>query len=125
MRPGQLRIDIGAGRDGDAEELEMLTVRLRAELLRLDVENVERAAGEPPPERAKSPAADSLSTLLITLSNSAVVASLVSVFQSWIKRNKGRSIVIQLGKDRIEARNISAEELTTLIETWLKRHGQK
>jgi hypothetical protein len=62
---------------------------------------------------------------IITLSNSAVVASLVSLFQSWIKGSKSRTITIQLGKDRIEAGNVSKEELTTLIESWLDRHGRK
>jgi len=58
------------------------------------------------------------------LSNSAVVASLVSVFQSWLRRNRGRSITIQLGKDRIEARNVPAEELSMLIETWMNNREQ-
>lgn len=120
MQPSQLRIDIGAGNGGDAEEVQMLAVRLRGELLASDVGTVERAPGEPAPQGAKGPAGDSVGTLLITLSNSAVVASLVSVFQSWLKRNRGRSITIQLGKDRIEARNLSAEELSMLIETWMK-----
>ena len=120
VQPSQLRIDIGAGNGGDAEELQMLAGRLRGELLASDVGAVERAPGEPPPEGAKGPAGDSAGTLLITLSNSAVVAALVSVFQSWLKRNRGRSITIQLGKDRIEARNVPAEELSVLIETWMK-----
>jgi hypothetical protein len=123
-QPLQLRIDIGAGNDGDAEELQMLAARLRRELLACDVGIVERAPGEPPPEGAKGPVAVSAGTLLITLSNSAVVAALVSVFQSWLKRNRGRSITIHLGKDRFEARNVPAQELSVLIETWMKNRGQ-
>ncbi|MGD0246882.1 MAG: hypothetical protein ABSB59_42040 [Streptosporangiaceae bacterium] len=124
VQPSQLRIDIGAGNGGDAEEVQMLTVRLRGELLVSDIGTVERAPGEPPPEGAKGPVGDSAGTLLITLSNSAVVASLVSVFQSWLRRNRGRSITIQLGKDRIEARNVPAEELSMLIETWMNNREQ-
>lgn len=124
VQPLQLRIDIGAGNDGDAEELQMLAGRLRRELLSCDIGIVERAPGEPPPEGAKGPAVDSAGTLLITLSNSAVVAALVSVFQSWLKRNRGRSITIQLGKDRFDARNVPAEELSVLIETWMKNREQ-
>jgi hypothetical protein len=99
-------------------------MRLRTELLGLDIDGVKRPVGEPPPEGAKGPTADSVGTLLITLSNSAVVASVVSMLQSWLKRNKGKSITIQFGKDRIDVGNASAEEVSTLIETWMKKHGR-
>lgn len=125
VQPSQLRIDVGAGADGDAEELQMLTMLLRAELLALDVDDIVQAPGEPSPEGAKGPAAVSAGTLLITLSNSAVVAALVTAFRSWLKRNKGRSITIRLGKDRFDASNVPAEELAGLIETWLEHRGRK
>jgi hypothetical protein len=120
-----LPVDIGAGEDSDAEELEMLAVRLRAELLELDVDGVQRAPAEPGPPGAKGPAGDSVSTLLITFSNSATAVALIGLFRSWIKRNRGRSITIHLGRDKIEASNVSAEELSKLIETWMKTHGRK
>jgi hypothetical protein len=125
MQPVQLLIGIGAGDDSDAEELERITGLLRAELLVLDVDTVGRAPGEPPPEGAKGPVGGSLSTLIVTLSDSTVAASLVTLLQSWIKRKRGRSVSIQIGKDRIDVSNVPAEELTRLIETWIERHDTK
>jgi WD40 repeat protein len=86
-----LPVGIGAGKDSDAEELEMLAVRLRAELLELDVDSVQQAPAEPAPPGTKGPAGDSVSTLLITFSNSATAVALIGLFRSWIKRNSGRN----------------------------------
>jgi WD40 repeat protein len=84
-------VGIGAGKDSDAEELEMLAMRLRAELLELDVHSVQQAPPEPAPPGTKGPAGDSVSTLLITFSNSATAVALIGLFRSWIKRNSGRN----------------------------------
>jgi hypothetical protein len=120
-----LRIDIGDGADRDARYLEALTVRLRAELLRLDVEDVDRIPAGSAPVCAKGPAADSVGSLLVTLSGSATVAALVGLLQSWIARDKGRSVTIQHGKDKIKVDKVPAAELTALIETWINAHGRK
>jgi hypothetical protein len=120
-----LRIDISHDADSDTGYLEALAVRLRTELLRLDVDDVERIPAGPVPAGAKGPAADSVGSLLITLSDSATVAALVGLLQSWITRDKGRSITIQHGKDKIKVEKVPPAELAALIETWMNTHGRE
>jgi hypothetical protein len=119
-----LRIEISGDLDTDADELDQSLLRLRDELLELDVDAVDRIAGSTAPPGAKG-SAELAGTLAVTLSNSAVLVALVRVLQSWIGRGKGRRVAMRLGDDIIEVSETSAEQQAKLIESWVEHHGRR
>src|SRR5512142_4487 len=92
-----LRVEMDV--DVDIDELAELTAGLREELLELDVDAVEGTAGPEASPGAKGPASDSVGTLIVTLSNSAVLVALAGVLRSWLGRASGRKVIIKRGKD--------------------------
>jgi hypothetical protein len=81
-----LFVEIGGGPKADAEELATLVVWLRDELLQLDVDAVEHATAMSTRAGAKGLAADTAGTLIVTISNSAVLVALIGLLKSWISR---------------------------------------
>jgi Effector Associated Constant Component 1 len=118
-----LRVEIGGDPGMSAEELAQLSVWLRDELLKLDLDAVEEAASGPPPRGAKGSAADAVGTLIVTLSNSAVLVALAGVLRSWVSRGKGRKVTLRLGADMIEVSEASAEDQARLIASWMDHHA--
>ena len=98
---------------------------LRDDLLELDLDAVDRAAYGPPPKGARGLADGSVSTLIVTLSNSAVFVALAGVLRSWVSRGKGRKVTLRLGKDMIEVSAASADDQAKLIASWLEHHAGK
>jgi Effector Associated Constant Component 1 len=121
----RLLVEIGAGPDSDLEELAQLCDGLRLELLELEVETVNAIGGGPAPARAKSSAVDTVGTLVVALSNSAVVVALVGVLRAWVRRGAGRKVTLRLGENSIEVSQASAEQQAILIKSWLDRHDPK
>jgi hypothetical protein len=103
------------------DELAQVTAELREELLELDVDAVEGVAGPEASPDAKG-ASDNVETLIVALSNSAVLVALVGVLRSWISRASGRKITIKSGKDEITVSGASAEDQERLIKSWLDQH---
>ena len=60
-------ITLDAGDGASAEELDELTAALRRELLRLDVESVDRPSGGPAPADARGPEIAMLGALIVEL----------------------------------------------------------
>jgi hypothetical protein len=121
----RLRVEIGAGPDSDFEELALLCEGLRLELLELEVEAVDATGGGPAPLGAKTSAVDTVGTLVVALSNSAVVVALVGVLRAWVRRGAGRTVMLRLGENSIEVSQASAEQQAMLIESWLDRHDPR
>ena len=117
-------VEIGAGSDTDTEELAQLSLGLRDELLELDVEAVDGVGGEPVPDGAKGHGSGAVSTLVVALSNSAVVVALSGLLRSWVSRRAGRTVTLRFGEDSIEISEASAEQQAKLIESWLDRHAR-
>jgi hypothetical protein len=120
-----LLIEIGAGTDSDAEEVELLRLGLRRELLELDIDAADGIVGNAVPHGAKGHSADTAGALVVTLSNSAVIVALVSLLRSWVGRGAGRRVTIRLGEDSIDVSRTSPEQQATLIESWLAEHGRE
>jgi hypothetical protein len=122
-RPTTLSINLAVGPGGDAEEVAEATLRLRRELLELDVEAVEMPrAGEPPPgSRAVDLAA--LGTLVVTVAQSPLLASVVAAVRSWLAGSQKRSIKLELGGDVLELSGVSSDEQRRLTDEWLRRHA--
>ena len=112
------------GADSDAEELAGLTAKLRRELLQLDVDAVEQARGEAPPEGAKAVEVLVIGTLLVHLGRTAgKLADVVRAVQGWIRPQSQRTVKLQLDGDAIEITGASSSEQERLIELWIQRHS--
>jgi hypothetical protein len=112
----QLHIQLDAGADADAMEIDELTTQLRRQLLGLDVESVDRipAGDAPPGTRAVEVMA--LGGLLITLTKSPELLKMVaSVIQSWVASRSGRSVEVQIAGDTLKVSGVSSEEQQRLI----------
>lgn len=123
LPPLQLVIDPGPS--AAAEDYEGSSRALRDELLDLDVDAVTYGVAVPP-SGAKTSAGVDMGTLVITLSNSAVLVSLVSVLKSWAGRTRGRKVTMRFGEheDAIEISGASRQDLTELLQSWAARHEQ-
>jgi Effector Associated Constant Component 1 len=124
MPAERLEVGIDAGPDVNDEELRRLSRRLRAELLEVGVERVDYGTGLVP-SGAKSGTAVSLGTIVVTLSDSAVLAALVGVLRTWARRGSDRKVTIQLGKDKLEIKGTLDEREAGLIARWLDQHAGK
>ena len=110
----------------DDEELEHITRRLRKEILELDVEDVDLVKTGEIPDGARSGDIITLGSLLITLASSAgVLPNLISTVQSWLKRNEGHSITLEVDGDKLEVKGISSQTQQQLIDEWLKHQKAK
>jgi hypothetical protein len=118
----QLDLDLGAG--AGAEELDEATRDLLRELAELDVEAVERPAGEPPPPGARGAEVQLLGTLLVTLGQGALGA-VSAVLQGWLSRRAGRTVKLTLGSDSVEISGGSAAYQRELIETFLAERAER
>lgn len=121
----ELRLQVSE-EGADAERLATLTGYLRAELLRLDVENVTAPhAGEAPPgARVVDPA--TAGALLVALGRSIEgLRSVVSAIRDWLRRGggTGRKVCVCLDGDFLELSQASAADQERLIELFLSRHA--
>jgi hypothetical protein len=124
-RAGTLGIQVNVGPDADAEEIAEATLRLRRELLDLDVEAVELpSAGEPPPgTRAVELAA--LGALVVTVAQSKMLAPVVTAIRTWLAGAQQRSIKLELDGDVLELTGVSSKEQRRLTDEWLRRHTSR
>jgi hypothetical protein len=125
-QPVTLGIQLAIGPEQDAELVAEATLRLRRELLDLDVEAVELpSAGEPPPgSRAVELAA--LGALLVTMGKSQLLGSVVSAVRSWLAGSaQPRSIKLELDGDTLELSGVSSKEQRRLTDEWLARHTSR
>jgi hypothetical protein len=120
-----LAIHVAAGPGGDAEEVAQATMRLRRELLDLDVDAVEiPREGEPPPgSRAVDIAA--VGTLMVNIAEPQLLAAVVAAVRSWLAGSARRSIKLGLGGDVLELTGVSSQEQRRLTDEWLARHTDR
>ena len=119
-----LLVVLDAGADSDAEELADLTRRLRTELLDLDIDSVEHAAGSAAPVGAKGVELLSIGGLVVQFVRGAdVLRSVVSTTAAWLRRQEARSVKLTLDGDTLEVTGLSSEEQRGLIEVWVARHA--
>lgn len=120
-----LEIRVAGGPDASAEETDRLVTDLREELLELDVQAVEPVPAGPLPAGAKGMPAADVASLAVALSDSAAAATLVVTLRSWSARNKRRKVSIRLGEHELAVDDVSAEDATALIKSWIELHGQR
>jgi hypothetical protein len=110
----------------DAERLAAMAGHLRAELLRLDVEDVLVAsAGEPPPD-ARGAGMTAAGALLVALGQASQgLLSVVSSVRSWLRRGDGtaRAVRLELDGDVLELSLASTADQDRLVELFIRRHA--
>jgi hypothetical protein len=121
-RPATLGIQVELGPDADDEEVAEATPQLRRELLDLDVDSVDLpTAGQPPPgTRGVELAA--LGALLVSVTQSQLLAPVLAAVRSWLGGSPQRSIKLELEGDTLELTGISSTEQRRLVDEWLQRH---
>jgi hypothetical protein len=118
-----LEVQLDPEGDVDAEELEELTLKLRRDLLELDVEAVDRPRAEEPPLGARAAEVAALGELLVTLAPT-VLSGVIQTIRSWLFRGPGGRVKMQLGDDVIEVTGASSEQEEQLIAAFLARHAE-
>jgi hypothetical protein len=121
---GELSVELQAGPDTDTEELAQLVGRLRAELLDLDVDDVQQPARAEAPEESKGAGWLATGELVVQLAASAeALMSIIAGVRSWLGRNTARSVKLTIGGDGLEVSGVSSAEQDRLIDLWVSRHG--
>ncbi|MEV6828139.1 hypothetical protein [Amycolatopsis sp. NPDC051102] len=120
-RSALLRLE--AEDDADAEELDRLVRRLRAELGELDVD-LRAVPGEVPPG-AKAVDPVTAGSLLVAFSAAGgVFPGLVETLREWLGRQAGKHrIKMTIDGDTVELERATSAERQQLIEAFVRRHG--
>lgn len=105
--------------EDDATELAKLAGWLRAELIDLDVRDVDRLPGELAPPEAKG-VSDIAGWLWVQLGPEAMRSVLAKV-ADWVIRND-RTVEVSYGDDTLKLNRATREQQDKIIEGWLARH---
>jgi hypothetical protein len=110
--------------DVDNDELDQLTLQLRARLLdELDVNEAGSAtAVGVVPDNAKSQSAVTLGTLVLALSPIAL-HSMAQVIQAWLKNRPLRSVKVTIAGDSIELSHATTSDQRRLVDSFVDRHS--
>jgi hypothetical protein len=106
----------------DDHHLEELTSRLRSELAELRVPVSGASTGEPPPG-TRSIELAALGTLILTLSQSQVLAAIINAVSAWLGQRRQRSVRLEIDGDVLEMSGKPTEEQRVLAAVWLRRHA--
>jgi len=119
-----LHITLNRDEHDNNSNIAKLSQQLRNDLLKLNVKDVDYLLKENSMNGTKAGDIISWETLIVTLAASGgVITTLVNFIIGWLKRNEGRSVVLELNGNKLEVSGLSASEQKELIETWLKRNS--
>jgi len=108
--------------DSDSD-LAKLSQQLMSELQNLKIKKIDHLRKENLINGTKAGDVISWETLIITLAASGgVISTLINFILGWIKRNEGRTVILELNGNKLEVTGLSSDEQKELIETWLKRN---
>ena len=113
----EVRLEVLGAEDSDAHEIAELMRRLKAELRRIDAENV-RGVDAKAPAGAKGAALD-WAQVVVTMSGS--LPPLVALVRSFSRRNRGCAVVLEAAGDTLRLEGGDEEERRRLAEAWLAR----
>lgn len=120
----QLAVSVDPGPGADDDELERLARSLRAELLELDVEDVEPATDGAAPEGARAIEAVALGALVVRLVRTPeVLGALTRAIRRWSGPRPERTVRIELDGDVLELSGATGEETDKLVDAWIERHA--
>ncbi|MCA1647196.1 MAG: hypothetical protein LC797_17635 [Chloroflexi bacterium] len=120
----KLALQLDAGSDSDAQELDQLTSGLRRQLLELDVQSVDRVQTGAAPAGTRAVEMLALGGLLVTLAKSpGMLKAVVGVIQSAVSAHAGRSVEIVVGGETLKLSSVSSDEQRRLIDLFVTRHA--
>ena len=123
--PGRLEVHLQVADDISALEMEELTAALRRELLKLDVQSVNRLPGAAAPDGAKGIELAALGALIINLGKATpVLGQVVEVIRAWAARSPSRTVKLTLGGDSLELSGLSENEQHQVVKDWMARHAK-
>lgn len=103
--------------ESDLKELEEVSRHIRAEILDLDVHDVEFKRAEAP-DAAKGEGV-TIGSLVVTLANSAVLVSIIQVIRSWLARDEGRQAKLSDGERTLELTGVTSDQQQLIIQAML------
>jgi hypothetical protein len=103
---------------GDTEGTDRLARQFRRELLGLDTDTVTFARLDTAPPGAKGDLVTT-GTLIATLANSAVLASICQLARTWVTRDRGRRIIIKDGDRSLELHGGNPEQHQQIVDAFL------
>jgi hypothetical protein len=105
--------------DDDPATLDDLTHTLHQEIALIDAVDVRRASAESVVPGSKSGLITSLTTLLVSGGfSAAVVKSLTTLVQDWMKRSQARKVVLVFGENRLELEGASGRDQAAAVTAW-------
>lgn len=109
----------------DPEEIEQLTLGLRAEIAELEVESINLLPGATAPAGAKGSDAVTLGAIAVAQSASGgVFTQLIGTVRDWLGWHSTRHhISVTIDGDTLELEQASADERRELIDTFIQRHS--
>jgi hypothetical protein len=123
VQPTCLAIEVDAGADAGAEELDQLTMQLWRELSELDLDPVERARQGVAPAGARAADVLALGTLLVAMAKPlAVLPAVVGVIRTWLAGRGERSVKLEIDGDVLEVTGLTSDDQRRLISSWIDRH---
>jgi hypothetical protein len=112
-------------RGAAADELDRLTLRLRRELLQLDVYDVRHGGVREAPDGARGIDPGTIGSLLVSLAGGpGALRAVVRVVRDWLGRSRARSVHLEIDGDVLEVTGIASANEDRLIEDWLSRRGR-
>jgi hypothetical protein len=117
----RLVLHIDGGADADMEELARLTDRLRADLLELDVDAVDRVHSGASPAGAKGDPV-TLAALAVTLAPIALTG-LMKALQTWSARHDGATVTVESDGRKIVVTGSPSKEQRQMVESFLAGHN--
>jgi hypothetical protein len=121
----QITVDISTPGDvDDVERFEMARL-LRAELLELDMDSADFAAGRAAPPGSKADVV-TLSTLLLTFAASGgVFTTIIGAIRDWLLRQPapGIAVDVTIDGDSFRIEGATAEERQRLLDAFVARHA--
>ena len=127
MDPDDNKLDISldAGEGASAAELDELTAALRRELLRLDVDRVDRPSAGPAPADARGVDLAIVGQLIVEFGKAGpILAQVIGVVQAWAARSPQRTAKLTIGDDTLELTGMSEADQHKVIGAWMARHPQ-
>jgi len=114
-------VDEGA----DDEQLEVLALLLRQELLMLDVRSVEPAGEGEAPEGSKGGLAAIAGALSVSMAPGLqALGAVIVVIRDWLRRSAGaRTVKLSIEGDTIELTGASDDMQKQLVEAFVRRHA--
>lgn len=102
-------------------ELDELTVQLRANLLELDVDNVELLRSQEAPAGSKPSEVITIGALAITLSPIAL-RGVLQLVDNWLKTRPIRRVRVVIGDNTIDLAQASPQQQERLIDAFIAAH---